>query len=131
MAEQNPTAPRDVSENRTWIDRFADSVSNAMSRPLFFVVCLALVLVWAAVGPAVGFSHGWVDVLQIVVSLVTLLMVVLLQNEGWRGNKATQRKLNAIASALAEVMENADVSQDHVHELNAAVGLEKRESASR
>jgi len=47
------------------------------------------------------------------------------------GNKAAQRKLNAIASAPAELMKNADVDQEHVRQLEAAVGLEKRESSTR
>ncbi len=131
MAEQNPTTPSDVSEERSWFDRFADAMANAFSRPPFFLACVGFVVVWAASGPVVGFSHHWIDVFVVVVSLVTFSMVALLQNEGWRGNKATQRKLNAIASALAEVMEDAGINDEEVRQLNAAVGLEKRESASR
>jgi len=131
MAEENLTTPRDVTEERSWFDRFADTMANGFSRPPFFLACVGFVLVWAAAGPIVRFSHHWVDVFVIGVSLVTFTMVALLQNEGWRGNKATQRKLNAIASALAEVMDNAGVNEEEVHQLNAAVGLEKRESASR
>jgi hypothetical protein len=67
----------------------------------------------------------------VVATLVTFLIVALLENEGWRGNKATQRKLNAMAGALAELLEHSDVDPDHVRQLNAAVGLEKRESSSR
>ncbi len=58
-------------------------------------------------------------------------MVALLENEGWRGNKATQRKLNAIASALAEMMEKQGLEEEQVRQLNAAVGVERRESTSR
>jgi len=67
----------------------------------------------------------------VVATLVTFLIVALLENEGWRGNKATQRKLNAIAAGLAELMADSDLAAAHVRELRAAVGLEKRESASR
>jgi low affinity Fe/Cu permease len=87
-------------------------------------------VVWAVTGPFVHFTHGWVDALEVVATLVTFLIVALLQNEGWRGNKATQRKLNAIASALAELMEKAEVNEEQVRQLNAAVGLEKRESST-
>ena len=45
--------------------------------------------------------------------------------------KATQRKLNALSAALAELMASSDVDQEHVDQLNAAVGLEKRESSTR
>jgi low affinity Fe/Cu permease len=131
MADDHPTSPIDVSEEQTWFDRAADTTSHVIAKPLFFLVCLGTVVFWAATGPLLDFSHGWVDTLEVVVALITFLMVALLQNEGWRGAKATQRKLNAIAAALAELMERSDVDKEHVRQLNAAVGLEKRESSTR
>jgi low affinity Fe/Cu permease len=131
MDEDHPTAPAEVSEETSWFDQAADRTSHIVARSPFFLTCLGFVLCWLVTGPFVGFSHGWVDTLDIVVSLVTFLMVALLQNESWRDSKATQRKLNALASALAELMANSDVDKEHVRQLNAAVGLEKRESSSR
>lgn len=131
MSAQTPTRPSDVTEERTWFDALADVMSNVVAKAPFFLVCTAFIVLWAAAGPVVDFSHKWVDTLVIAASLVTFFMVALLENEAWRANKATQRKLNAIASALAEVMENADINPEHVRQLNSAVGLEKRESASR
>jgi low affinity Fe/Cu permease len=127
----HPTSPAEVSEETTWFDRAADRTSHLVARPLFFLGSLGFVVVWILAGPFLDFSHAWVDALQIVVALVTFLMVALLQNESWRGSKATQRKLNALASALAELMAKSDVDQEHVRQLNAAVGLEKRESSTR
>jgi low affinity Fe/Cu permease len=127
----HPTAPTDVSEETTWFDRIADATSHIVARPGFFLASLGIVIVWALSGFAVDFSHGWVDSLELVVALVTFLMVALLENESWRGSKATQRKLNAMAAALAELMEKSDVDNQHVEQLNAAVGLEKRESSTR
>lgn len=131
MADERPTSPIDVTHERTWFDRAADTTSNVLARPRFFLLCLGVVVVWAVSGPVVDFSHHWIDALQTVAALVTFLLVALIQNEGWRNGKAAQRKLNAIAAALAELMESSDVDQDHVRQLNAAVGLEKRESSSR
>ena len=131
MSDELPTNPVDVSEERTWFDCAADTTSNVLARPHFFLACLAIVVVWLVSGPAVDFSHHWVDWMQTVAALVTFLLVALIQNEGWRNGKAAQRKLNAIAAALAELMERSDVDQEHVRQLNAAVGLEKRESSSR
>ncbi len=131
MPADHPTSPTDVSEETTWFDRAADRTTLFVARPQFFIACLGIVAVWLAAGPVLDFSHGWVDTLEVVIAMVTFLMVALLQNEGWRGNKAAQRKLNAIAAALAELMERSDVDDEHVRQLNAAVGLEKRESSSR
>lgn len=131
MSSDHPTPAADVSEETTWFDRAADKASNVVARPRFFLVSLAMVAIWLLVGPFVDFSHRWVDLLIVVLALVTFFMVALLQNEAWRGNKATQRKLNAVAAALAELMASSQVDQEHVRQLNAAVGLEKRESSSR
>jgi low affinity Fe/Cu permease len=130
MAHDSPTSPAEVTEQTTWFDRFADTMSRVSAQPPFFLVCVGFALAWAVTGPFVKFTHGWVDVLDVVATLVTFSLVALLQNEGWRGNKATQRKLNAIASALAELMEHSHVNPEEVRQLNAAVGLEKRESSS-
>jgi low affinity Fe/Cu permease len=131
MSTESPTSPVDVSEDRTWFDHAADTASNVVARPQFFLVALGFMVLWAALGPASDFSHGWVDVFEVVVAMVTFLMVALLENEGWRNGKATQRKLNAMAAALAELMEQSDVNPEHVDQLQAAVGLEKRESSTR
>ncbi len=62
MTERGPTHPSDVSEERGWFDHLADAISDAAAKPPFFIGCLAFILVCLAVGPVVGFSHGWVDV---------------------------------------------------------------------
>ena len=131
MSSDHATKPDDVSEERTWFDQAADGASHFVARPQFFVFSLAIMVVWVFTGPLTNFSHGWVDTFELVVAAITFLIVALLQNEGWRNGKATQRKLNAIAAALAEMMEKSDVDPDHVRQLNAAVGLEKRESSTR
>jgi low affinity Fe/Cu permease len=131
MPNDHPTAPSDVNEETTWFDRAADRTSQFIARPAFFLISLALVVLWVVTGPILHFSHHWVDALVVVTALVTFLIVAVLENEGWRGNKATQRKLNAMAAGLAELMAKSDVDQEYVRQLNAAVGLEKRESSSR
>lgn len=130
MSNDRPTAPSDVNENTTWFDRAADTTSRAVARPPFFMVSLGIVVGWVFAGPLLHFSHHWIDLLEVAIALVTFLMVALLENEGWRANKSAQRKLNAMAAGLAELMAKSEVDQEHVRQLNAAVGLEKRESAS-
>lgn len=119
-----------MSPGRPWFDRAADGIIHMVARPHFFYVSLGIVIGWAVAGPMLHFCHGWVDSMELVVALVTFLMVALLQNESWRGSKATQRKLNAVAAALAELMDKTEVDQEHVDQLHAAVGLEKRESST-
>lgn len=122
-----------MTDTRGWFDAFADRASTIAASSRFFLTLVALVLAWMALGPGRRFSHGWVDSLQIVGAVVTLVLVVLLENEQWRNAKATHRKLNAIADALAHIMEVDDADEtasEHVRQLRSAVGLEKRESMS-
>jgi len=132
--KSEPTKPTDVSEKRGVFDTLADQASTLAARPGFFVVILVAVLVWLVVGPLTDFSHGWVDTLQIAGTVVTLLLVALLENEQWRNAKASQRKLNALAEALSHVLAAEQTSKEEVEhqveQLRAAVGLEKRESIS-
>jgi len=119
-----------VSPERGSFDVFSDRVSTVAAKPAFFLGIIVLVLAWLALGPVTGFSHGWVDTLQIVGMVVTLLLVVVLENEQWRNGKATQRKLNMVAAALAYMLERDGAPEEQVRQLQAAVGLEKRESTS-
>jgi low affinity Fe/Cu permease len=131
MPNGEPTSPSKVTENRGWFDHLADRVSTVAATSWFFVALVALALLWLALGPLANFSHRWVDTLQVVGTVLTLLLVAVLENEQWRNAKATQRKLNALASALAHLMDADDTAEEHIRELKAAVGLEKRESTSK
>ena len=70
-------------------------------------------------------------------TIITFLMVALLQNSQTRENQATQHKLNAIADGVADLMEHISernddtISNANVEELRCAVGLEARESTTR
>jgi low affinity Fe/Cu permease len=62
-------------------------------------------------------------------TIITFLLVALLQNSQQRADLAVQHKLNAIADALADLMDFYEEDDDQ-DELRAAVGLEERESSS-
>ena len=130
MSDAHPTKPSDISHERGRFDTLADRVSTLASTSWFFGGLALLVLTWAALGPVTGFTHGWVDTIQVAGTLVALLLVAVLENEQWRNSKATQRKLNALADALAHHLASDETAAEHVEELRAAVGLEKRESTS-
>jgi Low affinity iron permease len=86
-----------------------------------------------------AFSHRRSDQLEIntTTTIITFLMVALLQNSQTRENQATQHKLNAIADGVADLMEHISERNDDsdlkldVEELRCAVGLEARESTTR
>ena len=84
---------------------FASAVSRGSGTPLAFIGCIALVVGWGAAGPIMGYSTGWLLVINTISSIVTLLMVFLIQNSQTREGIAIQTKLNEIIRAL-EAAEN-------------------------
>jgi low affinity Fe/Cu permease len=127
------TEPSDVSAHLTLFDRFADRASHVVSRAPFFAFCVLLVVVWLPSYFAFGNIDTWQLVINTVTTIVTFLLVALLQNSQTRADQALQQKLNAIAEGLAELMaahqDKAKGLGHEIKELRAAVGLEQRESA--
>jgi low affinity Fe/Cu permease len=75
---------------------FAGAVSKWTGRPLAFILCCALVIVWALSGPLFAFSDTWQLVINTTTTIVTFLMVFLIQNTQNRDNSAIQAKLDEI-----------------------------------
>jgi hypothetical protein len=125
--------PSDVSSALSLFDRFADGANHFVSRALFFSLCLVLVLVWLPSYFIFRNLDTWQLIINTVTTIVTFLLVALLQNTQTRADAATQHKLNAIADGLADLMAAGSSSYPRLdkdlHELRAAVGLENRESA--
>jgi low affinity Fe/Cu permease len=75
---------------------FATHFSRLAGRPATFVACLGLVAVWALSGPLFGFSDTWQLVINTSTTIVTFLMVFLIQNTQNRDNAALQAKLDEL-----------------------------------
>jgi low affinity Fe/Cu permease len=138
--------PTEVSSRVGFFDRFAGLASKASSRAPFFAFCILLVAVWltqGAVSVAVSghFSSFLNDRYQLEINttttIITFLLVALLQNSQTREDQATQHKLNALADGLGDLMShfseraNDDTLRRDIRELRAAIGLEDRESTTR
>lgn len=121
--------PSDVQGDPGVFDRFATSASRVFSRATFFAFCVLLVIVWAPSYFVLGSVDTWQLVINTATTIITFLMVALLQNSETRSDEALQDKLNAIAEALSVMMDahpSADLS-NAISELRDSVGLEDRE----
>ena len=76
--------------------QFATDISRLTGRPLAFVTCCVLVLLWAVSGPLFGFSDTWQLVINTSTTIVTFLMVFLIQNTQNRDNSALHAKLDEL-----------------------------------
>lgn len=79
--------------------KFASNVSKFTGRPVVFIGCCALVLIWALTGPLFGFSDTWQLIINTSTTIITFLMVFLIQNTQNRDNAAIQAKLDEIIRA--------------------------------
>jgi hypothetical protein len=123
----NVHRPSEVVTERHRFDSIADAAARVVGREPFFLLCLGAVALWVVVGVIRGFGDTWLWTGALVMSVVTLLLVAILENMQRRSDQAVHRKLNTIASALAELGQSGRISEGHVVELRAAVGLETRE----
>jgi low affinity Fe/Cu permease len=74
----------------------ASAVSRWTGRPLVFLVCCAIVVIWAVSGPVFHYSDTWQLIINTGTTIVTFLMVFLIQNTQNRDNAALQAKLDEL-----------------------------------
>src|SRR6266550_2506831 len=80
--------------------KFAKKVARATGHPTAFALALLTVLVWLATGPIFGFSDTWQLVINTSTTIVTFLMVFLIQNTQNRDSVAMQLKLDELIRAM-------------------------------
>lgn len=76
--------------------KFASTMSELSGRPVTFALAVTLVVVWAISGPFFGFSETWQLVINTSTTIVTFLMVFVLQNSQNRDGKALQAKIDEL-----------------------------------
>lgn len=123
--------PSEVSPRRGWFDELAARAHDVASRDLFFLAIVGLTMLWL---PSYFLLHSldhWYIAFVLPAEVLTLFLVVLLENHNRRSEQALHRKLDAFAAALAAIAADSGSEEvrKHATELRAAVGLQDRESS--
>jgi low affinity Fe/Cu permease len=92
VAQQPPKA--------SWFTRFARATSRAAGRPATFAVAALIIVIWAATGPLFHYSDTWQLVINTGTTVITFLMVFLIQNTQNRDSEAVHLKLDELIRAL-------------------------------
>jgi low affinity Fe/Cu permease len=95
-----------------WFTWFAHVVARLSGKPATFLIALALILVWGLSGPLFGFSDTWQLVVNTATTIVTFLMVFLIQNTQNRDTMALQIKLAELIIAMRGAHNNMAVAEE-------------------
>ena len=84
----------------TFFGHFAKWIARAAGHPRAFVIALLTILIWAVLGPLYGFSDTWQLVINTSTTIVTFLMVFLIQNTQNRESEAIHLKLDELIRCI-------------------------------
>jgi low affinity Fe/Cu permease len=85
-----------MADRKLWFVRFAQWVSHITGRPVTFFLAVATILIWAALGPVFGYSDTWQLVINTSTTIVTFLMVFVIQNTQNRDTAAMHIKIDEL-----------------------------------
>ena len=130
MDTRDAADDRKKPDGRGPFEKFVEAVNQRVSRAPFFMVILVALAVWAVSYPLWSSTTKWELALHTGSAILSLLLLVLLENAGRRSQESIQEKLNVLAEGLSDLMESQARQdpelEDAVRRLREAVGLEER-----
>src|SRR5690349_2517992 len=121
-----------------WFTRFAGKASEVTGSSWAFLAAVAIILIWGLVGPLFGFADTWQLVINTGTTIITFLMVFLIQNTQNRDTKALQLKLDELIfviakanNALLDLEELDEVELDHIRERYERMAAQARQEGLR
>jgi low affinity Fe/Cu permease len=100
IAELGKNSQKGGSEVKQQFSRFAHTISFRLASAWSYVVGIMLILAWIVSGPYFNYSPQWQFVMTAGTSIITFLLVLILQHTGFRQTKAIQLKLDELLRAM-------------------------------
>ncbi len=86
-------------KKKTWFSRFAKKTAHLAGLPRTFLLALSIIVIWAVTGPIFHYSDTWQLIINTGTTIITFLMVFLIQNSQNRDSLAVQLKLDELIRA--------------------------------
>ena len=126
------------TRSRAWFTRFAKWTAKATGRPFTFTIAVAVIAAWAVTGPIFGFSDTWQLIINTGTTIITFLMVFLIQNTQNRDSEAIQVKLDELIrlskgghNVLLDLEELEEEELDRIRASYCKIAQEAREKLRR
>ena len=102
-------------------DRFSNAVTKATGRPVTFMIAFFIIIIWAICGPIFGFSDTWQLLINTSTTIITFLMVFIIQQSQNKDTMALQLKLNELIAcqkqASNRLIDIEDLTSDELEVL--------------
>jgi low affinity Fe/Cu permease len=122
-------------EGKSWYSKFAKAASKFCGKPIVFALAVAAIVIWIVSGPMFGFSDTWQLVINTATTIVTFLMVFLIQSTQNRDTEALHIKLDELIRAtqgahntLMDLEEMEETKLDRVKQAYSSIAREAREN---
>ncbi len=119
---------------KSWFNRFAKWAAHATGHPYAFLLAVTVIIVWAITGPLFNFNDTWQLVINTSTTIVTFLMVFLIQNTQNRDSAALQIKLDELIrsmegahNAMLDLEELEEAELEQIRDRYEALAAEARE----
>lgn len=110
-----------AGKSGSWFTNFAKWTSKASGKPATFIGAVGIIILWAVTGPLFGFSDTWQLVVNTGTTIITFLMVFLIQNTQNRDSEALQVKLDELIRVMGdahnELMDLEELEQEELDEI--------------
>jgi low affinity Fe/Cu permease len=104
-------------------NHFAKATAHQAGQPRAFVIAVSLIVIWAATGPVFGYNDSWQLIINTGTTIITFLMVFLIQSTQNRDTVAMQLKLDELIRAMTgardQLIDIEDLTEEELEQLRA------------
>lgn len=117
-------------KNNNFFERFSNWATNATGSSAAFFTAITVIIIWGVTGPIFGYSDTWQLIINTGTTIITFLMVFLIQKSQNKDSKAVHLKLNELIAShagasnrMVDIENLSEADLDHLHKFYAQLSI--------